>query len=82
MIGRLGGRRIGLPPASKPSSTCADPSSGTVALAGCSRLSLPCSTSCIAAAAVIALVMDAIHTTESRVIGVFVLRSRLPNAPS
>ena len=82
MIGRLGARSRGFPAASKPSSTLAAASSGTISLAGRSRLSLPRSTSCIAAVAVIALVMDAIQTTESSVMGAGLPRSRLPKAPS
>ncbi len=43
---------------------------------------LPCSTSFIAQAAVIALVIEAIHTTVSVVIGVPAATSRMPKAPS
>jgi hypothetical protein len=54
----------------------------SVVLIGSSSWSLPCSTSCIAAVAVRALVIDAIQNTESAVISVHLARSRLPNAPS
>jgi hypothetical protein len=43
---------------------------------------LPASTCCIAAAAVIALVIDAIQKTVSRVIAAGLPMSRLPKAPS
>ncbi len=82
VIGRFGARSRGLPAASKPSSTRAAPSSGTTSAAGRSRESLPRSTSCMAAAAVIALVIEAIHTTVSRVIGAGLPISRWPKAPS
>jgi len=48
---------------------------------GSSSASLPCSTSCIAAVAVIALVIEAIQNTLSRLIGSGLPRSRFPNAP-
>jgi hypothetical protein len=51
-------------------------------MAGRSRESLPCSTSCIAAAPVMALVMDAIQTTVSTVMAASLPSSRLPKAPS
>ena len=82
MIGRLGARRRGLPAGSKPSSTLALARSGTTSLAGRSRPSLPRSTSCMTAVAVIALVIEAIHTTVSGAIGASLPSSRLPNAPS
>ena len=81
VIGRLGARSRGLSP-SQPSSTLACASSGTTELAGASRLSLPFSTSCIAAVPVIALVIDAIHTMVSTVMGAFLPISRVPKAPS
>jgi len=43
---------------------------------------LPRSTSCIAAVVVMALVMEAIHTTVSSAIGACLPISRVPNAPS
>ena len=48
---------------------------------GSSSASLPCSTSCIAPAVVIALVIEAIQNTLSSVIASSFDRSRLPNAP-
>jgi hypothetical protein len=56
-------------------------SSGTTG-GGPPRESLPRSTSCIAAAPVIAFVIEAIHTTVSRVIGAGLPISRWPKAPS
>ena len=82
VIGRLGGLSLGLPSASKPSSTCAAESSETTSLIGLSRLSLPCSTSCMAAVEVTALVIEAIQNIVSGVIAVPVVRLRLPKAPS
>ena len=82
MIGRFGSRRRGFPAASKPSSTLAAPISGTTSRAGWSRLSLPFSTSCMAAVPVIAFVIEAIHTMVSWVMGASLPISRLPNAPS
>jgi hypothetical protein len=79
---RLAGRVLGWPLASKPSSTCAAAMSGTIFAAGASRSSLPCSTSCMAPAAVMALVIDAIHMTVSTLIGAGWPSTRLPNAPS
>jgi len=82
VIGRLGARSRGWPAGSNPSSTLADNRAGTTSLAGRSRLSLPRSTSCMAAVPVMALVIDAIQTTESTVIGASLPSSRLPKAPS
>ena len=82
MIGRLGGLSLGLPSASKPSSTCAPLSSITTSLIGLSRLSLPCSTICMAAIDVTALVIEAIQNIVSGVIAAPVTRLRLPKAPS
>ena len=72
----------GAPAASKPSSICTDPSSGIYRLVGPSRSSLPCSINCIAPAAVMDLVSDAIQPTVSSVIGSAPPTTRLPNAPS
>ena len=52
-----------------------------IRLAGSSRESLPCSTICMAANPVTALVIDAIHITVSGVIAVPDPRTRLPKAP-
>ena len=82
MIGRFGARSRGLPAASKPSSTFTAPSSGSTSLAARSSTSLPRSTSCMAAVAVIAFVIEAIQTTVSGVIGAGLPSSRQPNAPS
>jgi hypothetical protein len=49
---------------------------------GSSTLSLPCSTSCIAATEVIALVIEAMRKTVSSVIGVLWSSARRPKAPS
>ena len=64
-LARLGARVTGLPDASKPVSTRASPTCGTMVLTGWSSSSLPCSTSCIAAVAVTALVIEAIRKTLS-----------------
>ena len=82
MIGRLAGRSFGAPLASKPSSTWGDPSPGSTFGNGSSSFSRPCSTSCIAATDVIALVIDAIRKTVSSVIGALSSSDRGPNAPS
>jgi len=60
--------------------TRAAPTWGTISRAGWSRLSFPFSTSCMAAVAVMAFVMEAIHTTVSRVMGAGLPSSRTPNA--
>ena len=52
------------------------------ALAGPSSSSFPCSTSCMAAAPVTALVMDAIQPTVSGVMAVPLPTARSPNPPS
>ena len=82
VMARRGARRIGLPSASKPSSTWMDASSGRTSAAGASRSSNPRSTSCSAATEVIALVMDAIQNTESSLIAASAAMSRRPNAPA
>jgi hypothetical protein len=69
VIGRLAGRSFGAPEASNPSSTWGDPSAGSMFGTGSSSLSLPCSTSCIAATEVITLVIEATRNTVSRVMG-------------
>ena len=82
MMSRLALRVLGLPSASKPSSTPTSPSAGITALAGASSESLPRSTSCMAAAPVTALVIEAIHTTVSGVISAASPSIRLPKPPS
>ncbi len=83
MIGRFAGRSFGAPAASKPSSTWGEPSAGSMFGTGSSSLSLPCSTSCIAATEVITLVMDAMRKTVSMVIAAAPGSStRGPKAPS
>src|SRR5207253_6612191 len=62
--------------------TCAFARPGASWLAGASRASLPRSTSCMAAVAVMALVIEAIHTTVSSVMGASLPSSRRPKAPS
>ena len=49
---------------------------------GASSASLPCSTSCIAATEVMALVIEAMRKTLSSVIGSGWSSARRPNAPS
>jgi len=53
-----------------------------ILLAGVSKFNLPRSTCCMAAAPVKALVMEAIQTMVSIVIGLSVPTWRLPKAPS
>ena len=65
VIGRVAGRSFGSPLASKPSSTCGEARSGRILPMGSSSESLPCSTSCMPAAVVMALVIDAIQNTLS-----------------
>ena len=67
VIGFLAGRSFGSPLASNPSSTCGLARSGSSLPIGSSSESLPCSTSCMPAAAVIALVIEAIQNTLSAV---------------
>ena len=81
VIGFFAGRSFGSPLASKPSSTCGLARSGSSLPIGSSSESLPCSTSCMPAALVIALVMEAIQNTLSAVMASSLPRSRLPNAP-
>jgi hypothetical protein len=78
----LGARSRGLPLASNPSITWTLPRNGMTFPAGASSDSLPRSTSCIAAVPVIALVIEAIHTTVSGVIEAGLPISRTPKAPS
>ncbi len=80
MTGRFGGRKRGVPLASKPSSTPIVSISGATRPAGASRSSSPRSTACITAAPVIALVIDAIQPTVSVDIGVGSPRVRRPKA--
>src|SRR5947199_6466048 len=68
VIGFLAGRSFGSPLASKPSSTCGAARSGSTLPIGASSESLPCSTSCMAPAAVIALVIEAIQNTLSGIV--------------
>jgi hypothetical protein len=68
VIGRLAGRRRGAPASSNPSSTCGAASSGSTLPTGWSNCNLPCSTSCIAATEVTALVIDASRKIVSSVI--------------
>ena len=82
VIGRLAGRSRGEPSAAKPSSTCTLPSSGSTVAIGPSSDSLPCSTSCMAQAPVMALVIEAIQTTVSAVIGAPEVVSRTPEPPA
>ena len=82
MIGRLAGRSSGAPEESKPSRTWGAASSGSTSPIGWSSGSLPCSTSCIAATEVTALVIEAIRNTVSGVIAGPFARSRIPKAPS
>ena len=49
---------------------------------GPSTFSLPCSTSCMAAVEVMALVIEAMRKTVSSVIAVLSPSARTPNAPS
>ena len=79
---QVGARNMGSPLLSKPSSTCALASHGIISEAGASRSSLPCSTNCIAAAPVIALVIEKIAPTVSVVIATPVPIVRSPAAPS
>ena len=72
------GRVFGLPSASKPSSTIGFANSGSMALMGASSDSLPRSICCMAQAPVIALVIEAIQTTVSAVIGSPEGSARLP----
>ena len=81
VIGFFAGRSFGAPEASNPSSTCGEARSGNSLPIGSSSESLPCSTSCMPAAVVIALVMEAIQNTLSTVMASSLVRSRLPNAP-
>ena len=67
VTGRTGSRRTGLSP-SQPSRTLSAAASGSQVEIGESRSSLPCSTSCIAQAPVIALVIEAMLQTVSSVI--------------
>ena len=78
MISPRAGRVFGLPSESKPSSTIGFASSGSTVLIGASSDSLPRSTCCMAQAPVIALVMEAIQTTVSTVIGSPEGSARLP----
>ena len=64
------------------SSTSGDFNCGTMSAIGASSASLPSSTCCMAAAAVIALVIDAIQNTVSTVIAGGLPISRRPKAPS
>jgi hypothetical protein len=82
VTGRLGARRIGSPAASKPSITFSVPIPGAYWLAGASRSSLPSSTSCSAAVAVIALVVENSAKTSSVVMAVSPSIRRTPAAPS
>ncbi len=82
MIGLVAGRSCGAPAASKPSSTCGCASSGKSSPMVCSRLSLPCSTSCMQAAAVTALVIEAIQNTLSGVTSAPPSMLCVPKAPS
>ena len=65
VIGRLGGRVLTAPSAPMLTSTCLSAISGTISAAGASSESLPRSTSCMTAAPVIALVIEAIQSTLS-----------------
>ena len=82
MIGPLAGRTFGAPAASKPSRTVGEPSVGSMLGTGPSSVSLPCSTSCMAATVAIALVMEAMRKTVSGVIPAGWSSPRTPNAPS
>ena len=81
-MGRLAGRSFGAPPASKPSSTCGEPSVGSMLGTGSSSLSLPCSTSCMAATEVMAFVIEAMRKTLSSVIAGPASSARAPKTPS
>ena len=81
MIAPRAGRVRGLPSSSKPSRTGTLPRSGITSDTGASRESRPCSTSCIAAAPVIAFVIDAIQPTVSGVIASPAPATRSPNPP-
>lgn len=81
VIAPFAGRSFGSPLASKPSSTWGAARSGKSFPIGASSDSLPCSTSCIAPAAVTAFVIEAIQNTLSSVIASGLDKSRLPNAP-
>src|SRR4051794_5076823 len=81
VIGRLASRSFGEPSGPKPSNTFGAANSGNSRPTGSSRSSLPTSTSCMAAVAVIAFVMDAIQNTVSTVIGSVSVISRRPKRP-
>jgi hypothetical protein len=80
VIGLRAVRNCGTPRASKPESTSGEASVGSMFAAGSSSLSLPCSTSCIAATDVNSLTIEATRNTVS--IDIFAPMSRTPNAPS
>ena len=80
-LGRFAGRNLGWPEGSKPSSTCGAESSGKTSAICRSSASLPCSTSCMAAAEVMALVIEAIQNTVSVLIAASSASARRPNAP-
>ena len=64
MTGAFGLRSRGAPSASNPSSTFTSLTTGNRSPIGCSRPMRPCSTSCMAAVPVTALVIDAMRNTE------------------
>ena len=78
MMGRRAARYRGRPALSKPVRTRGDPNSGSTPPIGSSSVSLPCSTICIAAVQVTALVIEAIQKTESVVISTPLSRPRFP----
>ena len=80
VIGFIAGRSTGFPEGRNPSITSSFASSGRCFATGSSSFSFPCSTSCIAATEVIALVIEAIWKMESGWIAIPEARSRLPNA--
>ena len=82
MIGDFAGRNCGTPLALNPSSTCGSLSAGSIAGTGASSESLPCSTSCKAATEVIALTIEAMRKTVSRVIAGPPGSRRWPKIPS
>jgi hypothetical protein len=81
VIALLVGRSTGSPEGPNPVSTCGAESSGRTSAIGTSSVSLPCSTSCIAAVEVIAFVIEAIQNTVSVVIAAPSGRARRPKAP-
>lgn len=81
VIGRFGALSLGSPDSLNPSKTLTVVNSGNTRSIGSSKWSLPCSTSCMAATEVTALVIDAIQNIVSVVIGTRLSTALWPNAP-